>query len=335
MNRVSYDATLVKRLAEQELTVVGDVILDWFTTVRRERPSSEHEGYIWKEVSRDLIPGGAGNTARNAAALGGKVTLIGVVGLGHSAEELRKSLNAIGVGDHGLITDGERDTTVKQRFVNVATGEYAMDVFARETTVPIPESSEFRALETLASTQRGPVVVSDYHRGMITPTLVRRIVEFCRDNGRPLIYDIRPREEFDWSCLSEAFLITPNRREAARLLGERETTNGADSVDACRKLSLMFNTNVLLTRDAQGMTLYIRDSGESFEFPAVATNVRCVSGAGDTVVATIALAISAGIPLPQAVALATHAAGVSVGKNGTAIVEPHELAASIEAYAVA
>gem|GEM_PF-4830605 len=325
----------------RHVVVLGDVILDVFTTVRKERPSSEHrkadggEGWCLQQIGdSSRIPGGAGNTARNIACLEGKVTLISVVGVGDSAETLQNILESHGI-TVGLLNDRERRTSAKFRTI-FENGEYAADVLNRDTVdthgnpVPITEATELRVIERLAETPGNTVVITDNGRGFITPGLIRQVVQFCQHERRKLIYDIRPRgENFDFSGLTDAHLITPNRKEAAALLGLPPIKNGTDSVEACRQLALRFNANVLLTQDGDGMMLYIRDSGEYFHYPAIGQKVVCVSGAGDTVTAVVALATEAGATLPEAAEWASHGAAIAIAKHGTAVVQFNELAAAV------
>lgn len=334
-------AESLARIKGAHVVVLGDVILDIFTTVQRERPSSEHrkpggeEGWNLQQIGNSIkIPGGAGNTARNIATLGGKATLISVAGVGESADTLQRILEEHDIVV-GLLNDRERRTSVKYRTL-FPDGTYAADVLNRDTVdeqgqpIAITQATELRVIERLAETQSHTVVITDNGRGFITPGLIRGVVGFCQSHGRKLIYDIRPRgEDFDFSVVTEAYLITPNRKEAAQLLGVAPLTNGKDSVEACRELAMRFNTNVLLTQDGDGMLLYIRDSGEHYQYPALGSKVICVSGAGDTVAATIALATEAGATLKEAVEWASHSAAIAVAKDGTAVVNFEELALSL------
>lgn len=333
------DYTWLGGFTNRQVVILGDVILDKFSTVQDERPSSEHEGrnLVVTDKTR-MHPGGAGNTALNIVSLGGSAQLVSVVGIGGSSRELQELLRDLGIDTTGLIYDQSRQTSCKQRFV-FPDGRYATDVINWESVdgqgryQPITAATEHRAIEQLRAFPGRTVVISDYHRGFITPGLLQQTVELCHSEGRRLIYDIRPRtEEFDFSGMTGAFLITPNRCEAQQLLGRKEPiTNGQDSEEACRQLAARFNTNVLLTRDGQGMTLYERDRDRVVSFPAYSDEqVVCVSGAGDTVVATTALAIEMGAPLCEAVEMAAHAAAISISKPGTATVEIDELRRSVE-----
>lgn len=328
------------RFRNRSVTILGDLILDEFITCVRERTSSEHcwdhgPGWNVQEVGVERYPGGAGNVAHNVKALGGTPQLISVVGIGGTAEDIQGTLEDLGIATQFLINDRDRRTSIKRRFVD-PTGAYLMDIFNRDTVdsttgrhVPVSEAIVLRALEHLRETRGGTVVITDNHRGFCTRTLLGDIREFCLAEGRRLVCDVRPRLDCDLSVLEGAFLVKTNRREAAQLLGRDEPiVNGEDSLLACRELAQRFHSNILLTLDKEGMMLFPRESGGAIAYPASARDekVRCVSGAGDTVVATVGLALEAGFDLTDAVEIASHAAAIVVRKPHTAVVTHQELA---------
>lgn len=308
------------------VTVIGDVIMDIFTSTCHERMSSEAPVPILRLVHNDRMPGGAGNVAVNVASLGGHPQLISVIGSGPHGTRLRELLEDRGVSTSGIIIDQRRITTTKTRLL-VDGKQFAC--LARETRDPINPWVIERILESLQSVGNSVVVISDYNRGMISETLIRRIIEEGGRRNQQVICDVHPRDGFDLLSQKGAFLITPNRMEAAYMADFPSLANDDRSAaTVSRTLAQIYESNVLLTRDSQGMTLCTK-RGDVTHFPAIESNPISVSGAGDTVVATVSLALAAGIALVQAIELASYAAAVVVGKPGTSAVSSDELTGAI------
>lgn len=309
--------------ARAQVTVVGDVILDIFSNTAHERMSSEAQVPIVKLLHDDRAPGGAGNVASNIAALGGHPQLISVMGSGFGGTRLRELLEKNHVNTDGIIIDQCRRTTTKTRIL--VDGQQVL-CLARETRDPIKPWVIERILECLRASKDTVVIISDYNRGMISENLIERIIREGKERNQQVICDVHPRDGFKLLSQRGAFLITPNRIEAARMADLTTLADDDRSAETVsRTLAHLYESNVLLTRDHQGMTLCTSE-GLIEHIPAKEANPLSVSGAGDTVVGTIALALASGIDLSQAAKLASYAAAVVVGKPGTSSVSSAELA---------
>jgi D-glycero-beta-D-manno-heptose-7-phosphate kinase len=293
--------------------VVGDVMLDryWFGDV--ERISPEAPVPVVKIARTDERPGGAANVARNAAALGAQVTLIGVVG----DDEPGRSLERLLASEHvrtSLHRDATLPTTVKLRVIGRQQQLLRVDF----ETVPSAEALAAKLADyERALPQSDVVVVSDYGKGGLAD--IARMIERAHASGTPVLVD--PKGE-DYLRYRGATLLTPNRAEfrevAGRWRNEAELATKAQSSRSELALEAL-----LITRSEEGMSLYT-DAGAQ-HFPAQAREVYDVSGAGDTVIATIGAMMGAGADLATAVSIANLAAGIVVGKLGTAVVHPDEL----------
>ena len=302
------------RVARTRLLVVGDVMLDryWFGDV--ERISPEAPVPVVKIARNEERPGGAANVARNAAALGAQVTLISVIGDDEAGRMLEKLLagEAVRTSFH---RDAAVPTTVKLRVIGRQQQLLRIDF----ETAP---SHEILATK-LADYERvlpefDAVVLSDYGKGGLAH--IERMIERAKARGAPVLVD--PKGE-DYRRYRGATLLTPNRAEfrevAGRWRSEAELASKAQGLRAELALEAL-----LITRSEEGMSLYT-DAG-AVSFPAQAREVYDVSGAGDTVIATLGALLGAHVDLATAVGIANRAAGVVVGKLGTAVVHPDELA---------
>jgi rfaE bifunctional protein kinase chain/domain len=301
------------QVARTRLLVVGDVMLDryWFGDV--ERISPEAPVPVVKIARNEERPGGAANVARNAAALGAQVTLISVIGEDEAGRTLEKLLAGQGVHT-SFHRDAAVPTTVKLRVIGRQQQLLRIDF----ETAP---SHEILATK-LADYERvlpefDAVVLSDYGKGGLAH--IERMIERAKARGAPVLVD--PKGE-DYRRYRGATLLTPNRTEfrevAGRWRSEAELASKAQLLRSELDLEAL-----LITRSEEGMSLYT-DAG-AVSFPAQAREVYDVSGAGDTVIATLGALLGAHADLATAVRIANHAAGVVVGKLGTAVVHPDEL----------
>jgi D-glycero-beta-D-manno-heptose-7-phosphate kinase len=311
---------LISRFDGLRVLVVGDVMLDRFIVGRVTRISPEAPVPVVRFQSEHVRLGGAANVAHNIAALGGRPSIVGLVGKDRAAAQLREQLTSAGIGCDGLVEDTERPTTEKVRVVTernqqVARIDYEADADAAGEAA--------RALiDTLATAARdGDVfLVSDYLKGTVT----RSVVESLLAAGRPVIVDPKiPHLD----CYAGATLVTPNHHEAETAT-HRRIRDDEDARLAGRELRGRVRCEaVLMTLGEQGMWLTAPDAEGSIH--TAAREVSDVTGAGDTVVATVALALAAGATLTEAALLANHAAGIVVGKFGPATLTPDELAANL------
>ena len=305
-------------LRRARLLIVGDVMLDryWFGEVSRVSP--EAPVAIVKIDRTEDRPGGAANVARNAAALGARVTLLSVVGTDQPGQRLAQLLKADGVRAR-LHRDRTIDTTVKLRVLGRRQQLLRIDFeTAPSYEVLLDKFAEYKALLD----QCDIVILSDYGKGGLTH--ISKMIDLAVARGKRVLVD--PKGD-DYSRYRGATLVTPNRGELREVVGawrdERELARKAQALR--RRLRV---GSLLLTRSEEGMTLF--QQGAVLHEAAKAREVFDVSGAGDTVIAVLAVMLGAGASLAEATRIANHAAGVVVGKLGTAVVYLPELAASLK-----
>jgi len=328
MNLPPLDTTraraLVSRLGNRRVLVVGDVMVDRFIVGTVTRISPEAPVPVVRFESEHSRLGGAANVAHNLAALGARVTLIGLVGADAAADRLRGQLAAAGLSSEGLVEDPARPTVEKVRIIagrnqQVARIDYEHDADARGAI-------EAQLIERVAHLggSADVLLASDYLKGTITSSVMTALLAL-KQKGAPLLVDPKiPHLD----CYRGATLVTPNNHEA-----EIATHRVIRSDDDARAAAEDFRHRaaceaVLITRGEHGMWLSSAEAEGAV--PAAAREVSDVTGAGDTVVATLALVLGAGGSLAEAALLANHAAGVVVSKFGPATVTPHELLAAME-----
>jgi rfaE bifunctional protein kinase chain/domain len=301
------------RLRAAQVLVAGDVMLDryWFGEVTRISPEAPVP--VVRITRMEERPGGAANVARNAAALGAQVRLLAVVGRDESGASLARLLAQEGV-DAGLTTDPTLDTTVKLRVV----GRQQQVVRIDFEKAPAAAALQAKLADFEAGlAQAGVVILSDYAKGALAH--VERMIQAARAAGKVVLVD--PKGD-DYEKYRDATLLTPNRSEFREMVGSWKSD--ADFVARAQRLRQQLGLAALLvTRSEEGMTLVLHD--EVVHVPAVAKEVFDVSGAGDTVIATLGVMLAAGASLQDAVRWANRAAGIVVGKLGTAVVSPDEL----------
>ena len=317
---------------EPRILVVGDVMLDHFIWGSVSRISPEAPVPVVDFVSESFIPGGAANVARNLAALGAPVEIFGGVGRDPAAQSLQRLLSDQKIGCAGLLPGARRVTSVKTRIVAHQQQVVRLD---RETREVLDEKSTDLLVSRLEKSipECAAVIVGDYGKGIVTQPLLDRLKEACRRHGVWLSLDPKPVHRLQLSGLS---LITPNRKETFELAGIRDETFNPNPLSdpnllraADKLITELRPVLLLITLGELGMIL-CRADHEPFHIPTQAQEVFDVSGAGDTVIATFTLAIAAGASPVEAAILSNHAAGIVVGKVGTATTTPDELLASFK-----
>jgi rfaE bifunctional protein kinase chain/domain len=301
------------QVARARVLIVGDVMLDryWFGDV--ERISPEAPVPVVRIARTEERPGGAANVARNVAALGAHAALLSVVGEDEAGRALDRLVAEGGI-DASLHHDPALPTTVKLRVIARQQQLLRIDFETRPSREILAAKLEDFGRRLGAS---DVVVMSDYGKGGLAH--IATMIGHARAAKRPVFVD--PRGD-DWARYRGATLMTPNRAEfrevAGRWTSEQDLAARAERVR--RDLDL---EALLVTRSEEGMSLYTASG--ALHIPAEAREVYDVSGAGDTVIAAAAALVAAGAPLPEAVAIANQAAGIVVGKLGTAVVLPSEL----------
>jgi rfaE bifunctional protein kinase chain/domain len=314
---------LVTRMAASSVLVVGDVMLDEFLIGRVDRISPEAPVPIVAFERQESRLGGAANVAHNIRTLGGRVSLVGLVGDDESGEALAAGLARAGIDAGALVKDARRRTTRKVRLVTTRNQQVArIDYETEADAAGAVEQSLIRRVSGLAE-HAGALLVSDYLKGVVTLALMERLVHLARSRGIPLLVDPKvPHLDF----YAGATLVTPNHHEAETAT-HRRIRSDADAAAAARAFRERVEADgVLITRGEYGM--WLLDQTSEGRLAATAREVADVTGAGDTVIGTLALALAAGGTSAEAAWLANHAAGVVVGRFGPATVSPGELIAA-------
>ncbi len=300
--------------------IVGDVMLDEYVHGEVRRISPEAPVPVLEADQRTYAPGGAANVAANVARLGAQAHIGGLVGQDHAATELYRLLKEKGVDVSGLIKVENRPTTLKTRIVARGQQIVRVDHECREPLQGIRQES----LLAWARDQLPHVdvcVLSDYAKGVVSASLVQAIVELARTVGKPVIVDPKGT---DYAKYYGATILTPNLHEARLALNHEANDETSLQEIGDRLLEKIPGSALLITQGAQGMTLY-RQNCSPFHVSVAERRVFDVTGAGDTVVSMLAVAIGAGSSLEDAVRLGNAAAGVVVSKRGTATVTMDEL----------
>jgi rfaE bifunctional protein kinase chain/domain len=320
---------LIPRLASHKVLVIGDLFLDEYVIGQATRLSREAPIPVLELVRRFYVPGGAANPARNIGALGGRVTVVGLIGNDEAGKELLSELREVGVDPAGVIVDDSRPTTTKTRIVAEGTLRFPQQVaridrLSRQTVEGEIEARLIQQIEQLVP-EVDAVLVSDYQSGVATQATVSAALRSTRAEGKLRTVDAQGA----FSKYSGFDLIKGNRQEIeaalARPLGEEKDYHlaGAQLLDELGAAA------VLITRGAEGLSLMARDEGY-YHLPAAnRTEVFDVTGAGDTVIAVATLALVAGASAVVAARLANYAAGLVVRKLGNAVATPEELAWAI------
>lgn len=321
MNSLENDAShyvelleVIRRFERKAILVVGDVMLDryWWGTVSRISPEAPVP--VVRHERSTLAAGGAANVAANIAGLSGSPLLVGLIGNDEGGRELPAVLDNLSVPTGHLVTFDERPTTVKTRIVAHSQHVVRLD---KEDAAPI---SAEQAREVCAHVQgllpeAKVLVVSDYAKGLLEPELLKSIIAEAVRLGIPVLVDPKG---IDYSRYSGATLLTPNRSEAAHACGVEASDQRAVELSGERLLDQLEISSCLITQGEEGMTLFRRGQAP-FHLTAMAREVYDVTGAGDTVIAALSLAIAAGADLLTAARLANLAAGLAVEQVGTTV----------------
>jgi D-beta-D-heptose 7-phosphate kinase/D-beta-D-heptose 1-phosphate adenosyltransferase len=317
---------LARRFADRRVLVLGDLMLDEYLWGKARRISPEAPVPIVEIERESFRLGGAGNVASNLAALGARPLLVAVTGADAAAERVRALLAEGRIAADGLLTDATRPTTVKTRIL----AQHQQVVRAdRESRAPLSDALTRRLLALVRDRlgQVEGVVISDYEKGTITPSLLEALLPELRERQLPVFLDPKIR---NFPYYRPVTWIKPNQREAEAVT-RREIGDDASLREVGRELQRLVDSDyVLLTRGEHGMSLFSRQ-GLVRHIPTVAREVYDVTGAGDTVMAALSLSVVAGADPVEAAQLATYAASVVIAKLGTAVVTREELLAAIRA----
>jgi D-glycero-beta-D-manno-heptose-7-phosphate kinase len=312
---------LVRRFAGTRALVIGDLMLDEFVWGDVSRISPEAPVPIVRVRRRESRPGGAGNVVTNLVALGGRADACGFVGRDAVGHALMAGLGASGGGLAGVIASSSVSTTSKTRVVAHQQQVVRFDHDADHGAAPPRLLQRLRAWIETHARRYAVIVVSDYGKGVVTPELLATLARLRARHG--FAYVIDPKRP-NFPHYRGASLVKPNLLEASAAAG-LEINDRASLAEAGRVLLERWHADsILISRGEAGMTLF-KSGARARHFPTVAQEVYDVTGAGDTVLATCALALAAGGTFEEAAILANHAASVVVGKVGTATVTAREL----------
>jgi len=315
----------LKRFNRARVLVVGDVIHDVFIWGEVKRISPEAPVPVVEVTNQTSMLGGAANVVNNVMALGASASLAGVVGKDHAGEEVIGGLTAIGADASLVIKSVHRPTPVKTRII---ARKQQVVRFDREEARPLRPQTE-KAL--WSATRKGldradAVIVSDYAKGAIGEDLMKKLVKLCRRKGKPIAVDPKPAHAQWYKGVT---VITPNNKEASEMAGF-EITDKKDLDRAGRALLKKLECDsLLITRGDKGMSLF-RTGRPALHVPALAREVYDVTGAGDTVIGVLTVAMASGMDMENAVKTANLAAGVVVAKVGASVATIKEIAAALK-----
>ncbi len=311
---------LIDRFSSRRIAVAGDVMLDRFLIGRISRMSPEAPVPVVVFDHEEFRLGGAANVANNLRELGAAVDLVGVIGNDESGAQIKSELAAKGIHSTGLITDPARRTTTKVRVVTTRNQQVSRIDFESDHEVGTAIEDAIASQIEARARSAQVILVSDYQKGVVTRRSMTNLLAFATANGLPVIVDPKvPHIDY----YAGAALVTPNHIEAESATNTRIASHEDARHAAIALRQRLGVQSVLITRGEHGM--WLDHGGADGYLPTSAREVADVTGAGDTVIATLALAIASGATMPEAARLANEAAGIVVGKFGAATVTPAEL----------
>ncbi len=321
-------AALVEQFVGRRVVVIGDLCLDEYIVGRAHRLSREAPVPVLQWERRFSLPGAAANPALNIACLGGEAIMVGLVGDDEPGAELRRQLGERGIDVDGVLVDPGRVTTVKTRVLAESSLRFPQQVVRVDRTDARPPPPAVQAALArhirLAVPQADALLVSDYKNGVVCPPIIAAAREAARSSGRIATVD----SQGDLHLFSGFTVVKANHEDASGALGDPLTSDGGLAEAGDRLRRELGAEALLITRGGEGMSVLAEDA--QLHVPAAnRSEVFDVTGAGDTVIAVLTLALAAGTSLTEAVYLANHAAGIVVRKLGNATPTPDELRAAI------
>jgi len=311
---------IIKALPGKKVLVFGDLMVDEYIWGKASRISPEAPVPVVEVGEQSYVLGGASNVANNIRSLQGEVCLVGVIGQDETGKMLLQDLESKGINTEGIMVDSTRPTTLKTRIIAHNQQVVRID---REKRSPLEKSLEERIIRHLQEIieKIDALIISDYGKGVITPYLSAQLIALARRYGKVIAVD--PKGS-DYSKYKGAAILTPNKKETETALNTELNTEEKLMEGGKNLLADLALDSLLVTRGEQGMSLFLQD-GEVFHIPAVTSKVYDVTGAGDTVISTLVLALAAGASLKEATLLSNYAAGVVVKKVGTSTVTVEEI----------
>ncbi len=316
---------IIDRFKRLKTLVIGDLMLDHFVWGTVSRISPEAPVPV-VQVSRETeMPGGAGNVAVNMASLGAEVHIVGLLGEDNAADRLLSLFQRWPIRAESTVRTPERPTIVKSRVIAHHQQVVRVDREVRGEFSSHLQNEIIDRVEQLLP-EMDAVVLSDYAKGVVTPSLIKKLIPLARKHNIPITVD--PKVE-NFKLYKQVTCITPNTQEAMESAGVRSLRDEKEVEKMGQSLQRKVNAkSVLITRGEHGMSLFEKNK-PVYHIPTRAREVFDVTGAGDTVISTLTLALAAGSSLRDAAELANYAAGIVVGKLGTASVTVDELAKAV------
>ena len=311
-------ARLINRFKTKRVLVLGDLMLDRYIWGAVTRISPEAPVPVVEVKKDSLNLGGAGNVLQNLTSLGAQALLTGVVGDDQEGRWVRDNAGS----GRGIFLDPSRSTTVKTRIIAHHQQVVRVDL---EHKASLSKGLETRILDFIRGEKYDGLLISDYNKGIVTPALMTSVLSLAKKSRTPVFVDPKVPH---FRLYSPVTLITPNHLEAEKIVGHACQTDSEIEKAGAEILSLISCRYLIIKRGEQGMTVFERGK-RPLHIPTVAREVFDVTGAGDTVVAAAALALLAGATIGEAARIANAAAGVVVGKIGTAAVTPEELKSAL------
>ena len=304
----------------KRIAVVGDLMLDRYYWGSVHRVSPEAPVPVVEVDTESVRFGGAANVANNIQALGGKAFLIGLVGDDHPGSTFKKMLSEQGLETGGIVVDASRPTTLKTRVI--AAGQHVVRI-DNESKQECPEHLRLRLIDAVRSNMSSldGIIIQDYNKGAITRDIIHAVVAAASEHDRPVTVDPKFNNFFEYRNVT---VFKPNRREVEEAVGGKLKTTAEVERAGASLLKSLGAQNVLLTRGEEGMSLFQSD-GTVTHLPTTAEVVQDVSGAGDTVIATLTMALVAGGGIVESCVLANCAGGVVVGAVGIVPILPEQL----------
>lgn len=312
---------ILDRFENVSVMVIGDLILDEFIWGKVNRISPEAPVPVVNVSSCTMMPGGAANVSLNIHSLGAKVLSVGTIGSDAEGRKLKELLKARGMQTVGIVVDSTQPTSLKSRIIAHSQQVVRVD---REGTRKVAAAARAKILKMVKTSvaKCDALIIEDYDKGVIDQEVVSEVVSIAQKHNKPVVVDPKKGHILNYSGVT---LMTPNIEEA-RSAGGIERDGKVDIKELGAELLAKWGMQALLiTLGEQGMALFEKEKGAHFHIPTVAREIFDVSGAGDTVIAALTTALVAGATFREAAIIANHAAGIVVGKLGTATTDIFEI----------
>ena len=316
---------ILEQFKNKKILVIGDVMLDKYIWGNVSRISPEAPVQVVNVLKETYAPGGAANVANNISALNAQVVMVGIVGNDIMKDKLIEELKKRNMEVNGIFIDSNKPTIQKVRVIGRSQQLLRFD-YEKKGSADIKTENDIFDFVSKKVDEVNAIVVSDYAKGVITKSLMEKLIELCKEKNKIIVVDPKPKHK---DFYKNASLITPNNTEAHQMTHFLEEEVDSNVEKMGKELLEELNSTILITKGEKGMSLFEKD-GKITNIPTFAKEVYDIIGAGDTSVATVTLALASGASFEEAAIIANHAAGITVGKVGTSTVSIEELKKSIE-----